>query len=76
MAPIKNLPHQGAGSAVFAAAMQWALDHGAGWLFILSNSKLKPAMHIYRKFGFREIKLDSYEYVRGDIAFEYKKAQP
>lgn len=51
----------------------WALDHGAKRLFILSNSKLKPALHIYRKYGFKEIKLDNYEYVRGDIAFEYKK---
>lgn len=67
----KHLPHRGAGSAVFAAAMQWALDHGAQRLFILSNSKLKPALHIYRKFGFREIRLENYEYVRGDIAFEY-----
>lgn len=40
-------------------------------LFILSNSKLKPALHIYEKNGFNEIKLDDYEYVRGDIAFEY-----
>lgn len=69
----KNIPHKGAGSAVFEAAMQWALNHGAERLFILSNSKLKPALHIYRKFGFEEIKLNDYEYERGDIAFEYKK---
>ena len=69
----KNIPHKGAGSAVFEAAMKWALEHGAERLFILSNSKLKPALHIYEKYGFREIKLDDYEYVRGDIAFEYRK---
>lgn len=69
----ENLPHKGAGSAVFEAAMKWALNHGAQKLFILSNSKLKPALHIYRKYGFKEIKLDNYEYIRGDIAFEYKK---
>lgn len=68
----KHLPHKGAGSAVFKACMDWALDHGTQRLFILSNSKLKPALHIYEKFGFKEIKLDNYEYVRGDIAFEYK----
>lgn len=68
----KKLPHKGAGSAVFEAAMQWALNHGAKRLFILSNSKLKPALHIYRKFGFEEIKLKDYEYARGDIAFEYR----
>jgi N-acetylglutamate synthase and related acetyltransferases len=67
----KHLPHKGAGSAVFKAAMDWAVGHGAKKLFILSNSKLKAAVHIYEKYGFHEVKLDDYEYVRGDIAFEY-----
>lgn len=67
----KQIPHKGAGSAVFEASMKWAVSHGAKKLFILSNSKLKPALHIYEKYGFREIKLKDYEYVRGDIAFEY-----
>lgn len=66
----KQLPHKGAGSAVFEAAMHWAVRHGAKKLFILSNSKLKAALHIYEKYGFHEVKLDDYEYVRGDIAFE------
>ncbi|MCD8181479.1 MAG: GNAT family N-acetyltransferase [Firmicutes bacterium] len=72
LASNKNVPHKGAGSAVFKTSMDWALEHGAQRLFILSNSKLKPALHIYKKFGFKEVKLDNYEYVRGDIAFEYK----
>lgn len=67
----KHVPHKGAGSAVFEAAMQWALNHGAEKLFILSNSKLKAAIHIYKKYGFKEIKLENYEYIRCDIAFEY-----
>ena len=71
----KNVSHKGAGSAVFEASMRWALQHGADRLFILSNSKLAPALHIYRKYGFREIKLKDYEYVRGDIAFEYRKSK-
>lgn len=70
LASNKNKEHKGCGSAVFNAAMQWAADHGAKRLFILSNSKLKPAIHIYEKYGFKEIKLDDYEYARGDIAFE------
>ena len=32
--------------------------------------EMKPAIHIYEKYGFQEIKLDRYDYVRGDIAFE------
>ena len=66
----KHLPHKGAGSAVFEASMNWAASHGAERLFILSNSKLKAALHIYEKYGFHEIKLENYEYDRGDIAFE------
>lgn len=69
----KNIPHKGAGSSVFETSMKWALEHGAERIFILSNSKLKLALHIYEKYDFREIKLDDYEYVRGDIAFEYRK---
>ncbi|MDE6607980.1 MAG: GNAT family N-acetyltransferase [Lachnospiraceae bacterium] len=67
----KHLPHKGAGSAVFEAAMNWAIEHGAERLFMISNSRLKAAIHIYEKYGFREVKLEDYEYVRGDIAFEY-----
>lgn len=67
----KYLPHKGAGSAVFEASMNWAIQHGAKRFFILSNSKLKAALHIYEKYGFHEIKLEDYEYIRGDIAFEY-----
>ena len=36
------------------------------------NTIKKPALHIYEKYGFKEIKLENYEYIRGDIAFEYK----
>ncbi len=61
----------GAGSAVFEACKNYALEHGAKRLFLLSNDKLKPALHIYEKFGFREVKLGDYEYERGNIAFEY-----
>ncbi len=61
---------KGAGTAVFEQCMKYAIDHGAKKLFMLSNSGLKTALHIYYKHGFKEIKLDDYEYERGDIAFE------
>ena len=71
----KNIPHPGAGSLVFKASMDWSLEHGARRLFILSNSALKPALHIYEKNGFREIELSDYGYARGDIAFEYTREE-
>ena len=62
---------RGAGSRVFEKCMEYAIANNAKRLFILSNSRLKPALYIYQKYGFKEIKLDNYEYIRGDIAFEY-----
>lgn len=70
LASDKHREHKGCGSAVFKAAMQWAIKHGAERLFLISNRRLKPAIHIYEKFGFQEIFLNDYEYIRGDIAFE------
>lgn len=61
---------KGAGNAVFEQCMKYAIDHGAKKLFMLSNSRLQAALHIYHKYGFKEIKLKDYEYERGDIAFE------
>lgn len=66
----KNRKHNGCGNAVFEAAVKWAIDYNAKRLFILSNRMLKPAIHIYKKHGFREIQLDNYGYERGNIAFE------
>lgn len=37
---------------------------------MLSNSRSQAALHIYHKYGFKEIKSKDYEYERGDIAFE------
>lgn len=35
------------------------------------SAVFEAGIHIYEKYGFREVKLEDYEYVRGDIAFEY-----
>lgn len=55
--------------------MQYAIKCGAKKLFIISNSSLKTALHIYFKHGFKEIGLKDYEYERGDIAFELTVSQ-
>ncbi|WP_294730034.1 GNAT family N-acetyltransferase [uncultured Faecalibaculum sp.] len=66
-----DVPHRGAGQAVFTACMNWALEHGARRLLIYSNRKLKPALHIYAKCGFREIAVTGAPYSRADIALEF-----
>lgn len=67
-----NFQGKGAGSAVFKACMDYAVNNGAKRLVIISNSILKSALHIYEKFGFKEIPVDkTHNYKRADIQFEY-----
>ena len=49
----KNVPHKGAGSAVFEASMKWATDHGAGRLFIISNICRAEVGALYRNLADR-----------------------
>lgn len=62
----------GAGSAVFKACMDYAIDNGAKKLTLISNHILKPALHIYEKYGFQRVPVDrSEEYERCDVQCEY-----
>lgn len=63
---------KGAGSAVFKASMDYAVKNGAKKLTLISNRRLKPALHIYEKFGFHEVELNKayWGFERADIEFE------
>ena len=39
-------------------------------IILYSNTKLEPAIHLYKKFGFKEIPLDDPEYERANIKME------
>lgn len=62
----------GAGTAVFQACMDYAEEHGAKKITLISNHILKPALHIYEKFGFKHVPLSrGSEYDRADVQCEY-----
>lgn len=61
---------KGAGSAVLKACMDYAKEHGAKKLMIVSNTSLSAAMHLYDKFGFKEVPIDHMEYERVNIQLE------
>ncbi len=63
----------GAGSAVFKASMDYAVRKGAKKLSLISCRSLSPAIHIYEKFGFKEVPLDKafWGAEKADIEMEY-----
>lgn len=72
LAANENSQGHGAGSAVFQACMEYAIERGAKKLTLISNHILKPALHIYEKFGFRRVPVDRQEeYARCDVQCEY-----
>ena len=50
--------------------MNYAKDHGARKLLIVSNKILSAAMHLYAKAGFKEVPIDYMEYERVNIQLE------
>ena len=47
-----------------------AKELSAQKIILYSNTKLKPALHLYRKYGFSEIPIGHSDYQRSDIKME------
>lgn len=55
MAVAESHQGQGLANALMQATIDLALHHGAQTLDLLTNSRLEPAVSLYRKFGFIEL---------------------
>lgn len=62
----------GAGSAVLKACIDYAKKLKLPKVIIVSNKRCEQAVHLYHKYGFREIPVDKkkFPFDRADIAFE------
>lgn len=60
----------GIGYRLCRAVVERARERGGRTLFLESNRLLKPAIHLYRKLGFRELAEQHPAYARGDIQME------
>lgn len=71
MAVRKDLRGHGLGRRLLSEMIARAPQLGARQLYIISNTALGPAIHLYRQLGFREIPLPpDQKYARGNIALE------
>lgn len=56
------------GQKLMDFSLKYAKEQGWKELIIYSNRKLENAIHIYRKFGFKEVPIeDNNPYSRGNI---------
>jgi GNAT superfamily N-acetyltransferase len=62
---------RGYGDLLVKAARGFAAEAGATRLMLVSNTRLGPALNLYRKHGFRDVPLDEANgYSRADIQLE------
>lgn len=74
MAVNPDLQGKGIGHLLMQASIQKAKALGAQKLFLESNSKLEPALNLYRKFGFVQVFGIPSPYERADIQMELELA--
>ncbi len=67
-----SIRRHGIGNKLFEAAIAKAKELGATTLFLESNTRLRPAIALYRKFGFKELAEYHPAYERGDIQMKLK----
>lgn len=77
MAVNENFKGIGAGKFLCRTAIEEAKKINADKLILFTNSKLKTAIGIYHKFGFKNVQLDGQEYSRANTKMELLlKPQP
>jgi GNAT superfamily N-acetyltransferase len=71
MAVVAAARGRGYGDRLMEAAIAFARRAGARRMMLLSNTRLAPALALYRKHGFRDVPLDPANgYSRADIQLE------
>ena len=75
MAVAENAQGLGVGKKILAAAIELARQLDTRRLYLETNSKLAPALHLYEHFGFRTLPEESLPpspYARADVRMELK----
>ena len=73
MAVSPQVRGQGFGDFLMQGVIDWARQKGASEVMLLSNTKLEPAINLYRKHGFEVIQLGPHpDYERCNIEMRLK----
>jgi len=70
MAVDENIQGKGIGSNLLSFTIEFCKSIGVKKLILFSNTKLKSAIHLYRKYGFEEVELERKLYERADIKMQ------
>jgi len=63
---------KGIANLLMDECLKFAKENKAKEIFLISNDSLRIARNLYDKYGFKEAKLDSQKYLRGNIKMSLK----
>ena len=73
MAVAKQFHNRGYGSLLITVCLTKLNDIGASKVYLLSNTKLEPAINLYKKHGFQTVSLEQHPvYSRANISMVLK----
>ena len=58
---------KGIANMLMDECLKFAKQNNSREIFLISNDSLKIARNLYDKYGFKEVKLDSHKYDRGNV---------
>ncbi|MBK8450107.1 MAG: GNAT family N-acetyltransferase [Saprospiraceae bacterium] len=70
MAVTENAQGNGIGNKLIEHCLQKAKELGAKKVILFSNTKLIPAINLYKKYGFKECEFNNSHYKRSNIKME------
>ena len=76
MAVTESAQGLGIGKILIENCLKIAREKGIPKLVLYSNTKLKSAIHLYEKYGFKEITLEPGHYGRANIKMEIELSSP
>ena len=63
---------KGIANMLMDECLKFAKENKAKEIFLISNDSLRIARNLYDKYGFKEVKLDSQKYLRGNVKMSLK----
>ena len=70
-----NYRGNGVANKLMDQCLDYAINNNAQQIYLITNDTLVIARNLYDKYGFKEVKLDSDKYLRGNVKMVLKLAE-
>ena len=70
-----NYRGNGVANKLMDQCLDYAINNNVQQIYLITNDRLVIARNLYDKYGFKEVKLDSDKYLRGNVKMALNLSQ-